>query len=326
MDAAHNVRGGQGASEILLAPDGTLILPFHGWSNAPEDANDRRMQWWTVVSRNGGVKLEASSPGPKPRVEKGFEPGGAGRAAIDVSNGPHRGRIFLTFPEGRDGKMWLQVVYSDDQGKTWSDPKVIDSGEHLGASNLTLAVNKNGILAALWLDRRADTTKRCHLLYLSASVDGGDTWITPVRAHERPTCMRTRGNAQPVLTGVFRVMEQGRALALVSPTSAADRFSNGGDTQGLQADAAGVFHAATTGGDKGTSQIWYTSFTVEGGPAVAATPAAAKEVSDDLLLNDLQLSTASPHIDFDKRTMALDVYITNTSRRTYKGPFTLTVT
>src|SRR5258708_33323894 len=117
MDAAHNVRGGQGASEILLAPDGTLILPFHGWSNAPDDANDRRMQWWTVVSRNGGVTLEASSPGPKPRVEKGFEPGGAGRAAIDVSNGPQRGSIYLTFAEGRVVLKWLSLQSSDDNAK-----------------------------------------------------------------------------------------------------------------------------------------------------------------------------------------------------------------
>jgi hypothetical protein len=36
----------------------------------------------------------------------------------------------------------------------------------------------------------------------------------------------------------------------------------GGDTQGLSADATGVFHAAWINGKTGVMQLWYTSFQV----------------------------------------------------------------
>jgi hypothetical protein len=223
--------------------------------------------------------------------------------------------------------MRLQAVYSDDQGKTWADPKLIASGERLAASNLTFAVNKNGVVGAMWLDRRADSTRRCHQLYVSASVDGGDSWFPPVQAQSGKTCMHTRGNSQPILVGSFTLMQEGRAVSLVSPTSASDRFPNGGDTQGFATDAAGSFHIAWTGGETGVSQIWHTSFTVEGGPSVAAARAKSDEGSSDaLLLNDLELTAANPRIDFERRTTTLEMYVTNVSRRSYKGPFTMTVT
>ncbi len=45
--------------------------------------------------------------------------------AVDKSNGPNRGRIYIAYPTGGSGTSVIQVRYSDDQGSTWSQPKTI---------------------------------------------------------------------------------------------------------------------------------------------------------------------------------------------------------
>ena len=45
--------------------------------------------------------------------------------AVDKSNGPNRGRIYIAYPTGGSGTSVIQVRYSDDQGSTWSQPKTV---------------------------------------------------------------------------------------------------------------------------------------------------------------------------------------------------------
>src|ERR1043166_15507 len=52
-------RLGAGASDVLIAPDGAVILPYRTWDNA-QDTSDRRSQWWTIISRDGGKSIGKS--------------------------------------------------------------------------------------------------------------------------------------------------------------------------------------------------------------------------------------------------------------------------
>ena len=47
--------------------------------------------------------------------------------AVDKSNGPHRGRIYIAYPtkENGNGKAIIQVRYSDNEGSTWSSPYTV---------------------------------------------------------------------------------------------------------------------------------------------------------------------------------------------------------
>ena len=48
--------------------------------------------------------------------------------AVDKSNSPYRGRIYIAYPakENGNGKAIIQVRYSDDEGATWSSPYTVN--------------------------------------------------------------------------------------------------------------------------------------------------------------------------------------------------------
>ncbi|MEM9410564.1 MAG: dockerin type I domain-containing protein, partial [Planctomycetota bacterium] len=116
----------------------------------------------------------------------GFAPGASSRLqnslqmAIDKSNGPNRGRVYLTWTDFEAGNpqegMNVYISYSDNRGGTWSAPQIVnDDGvpsSHQYFSGVT--VNPNGVLVVSWYDRRSDPLSDSLTdFYLAYSLDGG---------------------------------------------------------------------------------------------------------------------------------------------------------
>jgi len=99
--------------------------------------------------------------------------------ACDISNGPNRGTIYISWSDQRNGSdntdIWL--VKSTDKGETWSKPKRINTDESGHQNFLTwLTIDPvTGYLYSLFYDRRehdGDTTD----VYLAVSSDGGNSF------------------------------------------------------------------------------------------------------------------------------------------------------
>lgn len=113
--------------------------------------------------------------------------------SIDANTGADRmdifegqsGRIYIDWDEGLDwnvGKGQAQdvrIVYSDDNGLTWSKPIILDGGNLPGRRPIQIVAIelRDGSLLAVW--RFASDIDRG--VYYQVSSDVGKTWTTPER-------------------------------------------------------------------------------------------------------------------------------------------------
>lgn len=106
----------------------------------------------------------------------------------DLSDGPHRGTVYVNWADQRNGKhdtdIWL--AKSTDQGQSWSNPiRVNDdaAGNHQFLTWLTVDP-ATGYLYCVFYDRR-DHEGTGTDVYLAFSTDGGDTF-TNLKISEKP--------------------------------------------------------------------------------------------------------------------------------------------
>lgn len=160
--------------------------------------------------------------------------------AVDGSAGEHRGRIYVAWPDARfRHHTSILLAYSDDAGRTWTKPQVVSGKAERGAVNQApndfmpmVAVNGAGVVGVSWYDRSDSKDNLSYSVRFAASVDGGRAWLPSVRV-----------STSPYVPG-------------------SDTHYNGGDTAGLVADAAGVFHLTWIANPSGVPAMWTTTVAV----------------------------------------------------------------
>jgi hypothetical protein len=164
--------------------------------------------------------------------------------AVDRSGGPFRGRLYAVWPDARfDRRTQILLASSSDEGRTWSAPRVVSddrpalrTGDRPNHFMPMVAVNRGGIVAVSWYDRRDNPDNLGYWPRFSASLDGGTTWLPSVRVSTSANLVRDDKEI---------------------------RF-NSGDTAGLAADAGGTFHPVWIDNRTGTHQVWTASVGVRG--------------------------------------------------------------
>jgi hypothetical protein len=104
--------------------------------------------------------------------------------AVDTSNGPYRGRIYVVWPDGRFGDPDTLLSWSDDLGDTWSAPLRVNDdviGNDADQFFPWVTVDGNGHVQVTFLDRREDPEGMLLAMYLATSTDGGVTFGPNVR-------------------------------------------------------------------------------------------------------------------------------------------------
>jgi hypothetical protein len=115
-----------------------------------------------------------------PDISMRYQP--APYLAIDNSNGPYSGRLYMAYTasETADPKfMDVFLTHSDDEGLTWSSPKAVNKShqDHKQQYYSSMYVNEAGVLLLDWYDRQNyDTTNKMTDFYMGVSHDGGDTF------------------------------------------------------------------------------------------------------------------------------------------------------
>lgn len=162
--------------------------------------------------------------------------------ALDETTGPHPGRLYVAWPDARyEQRTEILFAYSDDRGRTWSPARPVGEQSMTGQPNPIpndfmpmIAVNRDGVVGISWYDRRNHPHNLAYDVRFAASLDGGETWLTSAQVSNAPFDPGT------------------------------DTRKNGGDTAGLAADAAGIFHLAWIANPGGTPQMWTAAVEVVG--------------------------------------------------------------
>lgn len=328
-------------TDMVVTPDGVLVMPFVGEvdmrDSTPKPPDSTKVLAFRVlVSDDGGHSFFAMRDGPRWHTGSGYrllQAMSAPRAAFDQSRGAHRGRLYLVWSDWdeRRGAFVIRLAASSDLGRSWRTTVVSDDASGRDPDNPAVAVSRDGIVAVTWNDRRDDPANRCWRLYGAISVDGGDSFQPNVKLSDAPTCTNTPANW--ILDARYQYDDwsapgrprPGFALTAYVPV----RFPNGGDTQGLVADAAGVFHAAWINGETGTLQLWYTTFMVDStlvarvrARNAASTTGAAESPPAGMveLTQELAFEVSDPKIDFERGTLEVSMRVTNPTAHAVRGP------
>src|SRR5262249_8078752 len=138
----------------------------------------------TAHSTNvGGTASVPPQPGP-------FNVGGRtidaeANVAYDLSGGVHNGRGYMVYtertsvPPPGNNNTDIFVIYSDNDGTSWSSPVRVNDDPSAGTVGATqylpaIAVDQStGIVAVSWYDTRNSGTGTTRDTYASVSVDGG---------------------------------------------------------------------------------------------------------------------------------------------------------
>jgi hypothetical protein len=332
---------------MLITDDGSVVITYYTSGVEPKRvarlANDTvitsRLDF--LVSEDAGRTWLGVRRGPPIhtlRSYRGHQALQAARSAIET-RGKRRGRIYTTWPEYDDAldRYAVQLGRTDDVGKTWQTVVVSDSLIRGSPSNATVAVSKDGVVAVTWYDRRDDPKRNCWRLYGAISLDGGEHFLANQKLSEAPTCTNTPGNWIMSAIPQFDVWTDPvhprpvfhlRALVPV-------RFANGGETQGLEADRDGVFHAAWINGETGVMQLWHTSFAVDPALLMGLREPAPGQIAEasvgrvpparmDLSLV-LRFNVSEPRIDFTRGTLEVTMRINNIGLHPIRYPIDVMV-
>ena len=318
-------------TDVLVLSDGTVLVPLYTGPDLrlPENRGSAMASYGTVVSTDAGATFGAlrsgfeqqrySADSTLRRRRSGSIVGdNTATFAADVRSARFRDRIYAAFPDMRwtRGKPRIAVVWSSDGGTTWSAPTMVDASAPASASQFlpAIAVNDSGVVAVMWLDTRASAADDAYDVFVSASVDGGETFLPAARVSSATSRPAGPGNMRP---GLGRLRVAGDTL-IMDFLSGYSRWRDVGDYIGLTTDAKGLFHPVWPDSRNGTFQLQTARIELlTDAASVAATDSVTRPVG--IVLDPSRFDAA-------KRELVVPVRIRNTTADTLFPPIVATLT
>jgi hypothetical protein len=342
---AANGGGTIGINDIqpMVLSDGTLVLPYADFEFLPGKAKmtgKSSSTAWLAISEDGGVSF--GKPRKIHTMEHNLDDKIGGRLAgfpafaADTGSKEYRDRIYVAWADFRYGPIRLLFSHSEDRGLTWSAPMLVDPGTPKEAmqGQPVIAVNGEGVVGVTWYDTRDSKDGSQFHEYFTASLDGGKSFLPPVRVSSAASTPLGPGNMN-MGAMIFRHKET-TALSLVS---AGSRWPGGGDYMGLAADKDGVFHPFWADARTGTFQIYTANVSVTVPPkekpaeagttptaAAAAQAAPPMPVRTKVVLDTrLEFIFDPTRYDGATRESEIPVRLRNISKQPIYPPITLEV-
>ncbi len=220
--------------------------------------------------------------------------------AADRSASAYANRIYAIWNDCRSGRSQIVLTWSPNGGKSWSQPRPVDSQAPDSATQFlpAIAVNRDGVVGISWLDTRQSSGGDRVDAYFAASVDGGESFLPAVRVSSESSTPTSVGN----LTLDLREWNHGETGITAFLNSAYAFRPDGGDYMGLASDVEGGFHYVWADSRTGSVQIWTSRISV--------VPVARNITATSIV--------ALPEDITDKVTLELDHVAYDTERKEHQ--------
>ena len=269
--------------------------------------------------------------------------------AIDNRSEKYLDRIYCVYIEKLDNininssPSRVMLSYSNDEGESWSIPRVVDQNRtaNTGQYQPAIAVNSNGVVGIRWYDTRGFERGKGYNEYFTASLDGGDTFLKAVKVSEKSsTTLKFNGQ------GIFPIWERlSLSNAFKIKLYSTDEVNKvlpfaqiAGDYNQFMADSRGIFHDIWTDSRDGqsyqiyTSQIQVTNTSSNSNNLLKIEKTKNKKVRERLpsvkkhlipIENYVTLSFGQSVYDSITHKLSIPISIKNISDVPIYGPFTL---
>jgi hypothetical protein len=224
---------------------------------------------------------------------------------VDITNGPYRGNIYLTVPDGvEDGPYYhadILFMKSSDGGDNWTDPMRINDdppGLPINQFHQWITVNQKGAIIVLFYDQRNHPPQyRLFDTYITFSFDGGETFTPNYRVSDvssDPYDAKTGNEVADVPTNFGKPS---------SPTYRPEISKAGllGEYIGVVAYNDQI-HCTWTDTRDGNQNVYYSNFRI---PLLAPRPMLPEDGTYQLTLSPTFKWTASGY--FDETTYGLEI-------------------
>lgn len=249
---------------------------------------------WTGIQKVGRwLKYTSSSGTQVPQL------------AIDTSQSPFKNTLYAVWPDRRSGRVRIMLARSKDAGATWTEvgpvddePVKSDPNQQAELANPAVAVNRFGVVAVSWLDRRGDARNLDWDYRIAVSVDGGETFSRSVVVSSEGS--HFGGNEDWPLN----VASAGRSEAgdVQLNVTLNGFFDNIGHTVSMTADEEGAFHPVWADNRTGRPQLWTTTVHVAGKGQSFEAETGLQDVSKSVTVEILSMN-------LDRRTNVLTAVI-----------------
>lgn len=312
---------GINVSRPVILSDGTLFVPFFDFPlNAPTTGAITSTIRFTVSTDGGCVYSTPREIGER-RVVSGSPHSGEFDTdpvfAVDRDSTEFADRLYAVWTDSLPGGSRIVLTSSSDRGAHWTVPRTVDDGGPPGSRQFqpTLAVNADGVVAVSWLDTRNTSQGSGYDAYITASNDGGRSFLPPRRlSSESSFPERSAPDIRPTS---WRSRLDGRRVTLFAP---AGRFEAGGDYCEMAVEKNGDFHPFWPDHRNGFSQVW--TCPVRWGAVPPPAPDGLTEVALD---DELVLVFDPPSYEPSKMELRLPVHLRNISSRPVWGPVRVTI-
>ena len=145
--------------------------------------------------------------------------------AVDAGTGPYSGRIYVVWPDSRNGDPDILLIWSGDGGTTWSAPvRVNDDAVGNKADQFFpwVHVDPDGRVQVTFLDRREDPNNFLFGAYLATSTNGGVSFGPNIRVSDGiygPTNYGFLGDYTGAASGAASSIRSGPTDGTVTRTS-----------------------------------------------------------------------------------------------------------
>jgi Thrombospondin type 3 repeat len=175
----------------VIGPGGEIYLSWTNFGSTPKGGStnttyfNRSLDGGTTwLSKNVLVGAATLDPVSPYTPNGGFPVYPIPALAVDRSNGPFRGRLYVVWTDARFGSRDIVLSASSDRGDTWTAPiRVNDDAAGNGADQFLPWVNVDpaGVVHVTFLDRRGDVANLDYAMYLATSTNGGASFGPNVR-------------------------------------------------------------------------------------------------------------------------------------------------
>lgn len=317
-----------GAQSVVLS-DGTLVIPFIEFHRPEIDIEGSQFTpngWLKVISSEDGGKTFSRAVIVS-RVTLGHDEISTPNHfsfAVDSSRGTFTNRLYTAWSNTHGSGSDILLSYSSDKGKSWSNPVVVNDDRPPFDPNQgrvhfrpMVAVNRDGVIGISWYDKRESSNNLDWRTRFTASLDGGETFLSSVNVSESAYTHENDKRFQIYPHGSGKAYGYGGGSLINLQINVDQSYIGGGHTAGLAANADGVFYPFWVDNRTGIAQAWTAPVRVKGKSARNGDVGLSEldDVSDKI-----KIVYTSAKYDSKTGTVSFDAQAENTSNETIIGP------